>query len=151
VFGDEAARQPSTMDAVRAVMAASSVGVVVGIAQDARDWFFEGLVTDHGSSFAGGPGGFPPALAHVQTADALGMITEAERHAYRLATLVDTTTVTAWTEHDSVRARADLAETCRLAGDAVHILAATNGSGQIRRTVRALDDATRRVLSMVQD
>jgi hypothetical protein len=109
---------------------------VLGIAQDARDWFFEGLVTDHGPSFSGGAGGFLPALAHVQTADALNMITEAERHARRLATLVDT-----MAEEDSARARADLVAVCRLAGDAVHILAATNGSAPIRRALRDLETA----------
>lgn len=125
----------------------SSVGVVVGIAQDVRDWFFEGLVTDHGPSFSGGPGGFLPALAHVQTAEALNMITEAERHARRLATLVDSTAGAAWSEDDSARARADLAAVCRLAGDAVHILAATNGSAPIRRALHDLETVTRRVLS----
>jgi hypothetical protein len=117
---------------------------VLGIAQDARDWFFDGLVTDHGPSFSGGSGGFLPALAHVQTADALNMITEAERHVHRLATLVD---AAAWTEDDSARARADLTAVCRLTSDAVHILAATNSSVPIRRALRDLEDVTNEVLS----
>lgn len=117
---------------------------VLGIAQAARDWFFEGLVTDHGPSFSGGPGGFLPALAHVQTADALNMITEAERHAHRLASLADT-----MTEEDSARARADLIAVCRLAGDAVHIFAATSRSEPIRRIVRDLDAATNQILAIV--
>jgi alkylation response protein AidB-like acyl-CoA dehydrogenase len=125
---------------VAAVWAASSVGAVVGTALDARDWFFEGLATDCGLPFGGGS-----AMAHTQTRDALTMITDAERIARRLATLVDTGA--SWTRADTLRARADLAEVCRLTEDAVYLLATVHGSNPIRALTRVLGTATTRALS----
>ncbi|TDV41026.1 acyl-CoA dehydrogenase family protein [Actinophytocola oryzae] len=123
---------------VSAVWAASSVGALLGAAFDARDWYFEDLTTDGGSS---------RAMSHVQTMDALTMITDAERVAYRLATLVDTGAGAWWSGDDSVRARADLVEVCRLTRDAAYLLAAVHGSPQLREVTRALETGSHRTLT----
>lgn len=130
---------------VVAAWATPPAGVIVGMALDALDSYFEGLVTDHGSTFAGGEGMFQPAMAHVQTADALAMITEAERHAYRLATLVDTRAD--WTDEHTAKARADLAAVCRLTADAGYLLATIGGGAPIRRLARDLSTATHQALA----
>lgn len=120
-------------------------GVLLGMALEALDSYFEGLVTDHGPSFAGGDATFQPAMAHVQTADALAMLTEAERHAYRLAALVDTGSD--WTDEHTASARADLAAVCRLTADAGYLLATIGGDASIRRLARDLSTASRQALA----
>lgn len=121
---------------VAPVWAASSVGAVVGAALDARDWFFDGLATDFGLPFGGGA-----AMAHTQTRDALTMIAESERVAHRLATTVDRGGFAA------VDIRADLAEACRLAEEAVYLLATVHGSAPIRALGAVLETATTRILA----
>ncbi len=124
--------------------AASSVGVVLGMALDGWDWYLDGLVADH-------------ATVHARTTDALAMIDEAELHADRLASLVDGRAGADWTEADSARVRDDLAAACGLVRDAVHVLAAVSGPGTaegpaaIRRLARDLDAATRHVLRGFDD
>lgn len=130
---------------VVAAWATPPAGIIMGMALDALDSYFEGLVTDHGPTFAGDTGAFQPAMAHVQSADALAMLTEAECHTNRLATRVDTTAE--WSEEDTTRARADLAAVCRLTGDAVYLLATIGGAAPIRRTARELSAATRHALA----
>lgn len=130
---------------VVAAWATPQAGVIVGRALDALDAYFEALVTDHGPTFAGDSGMFQPAMAHIQTANALAMLAEAEDHAYRLATRVDTTTD--WTEDDTAKARADLTATCRLTGDAGYLLATVGGATPIRRAARDLSAATHRALA----
>jgi hypothetical protein len=125
---------------VAPVWAASSVGAVVGTALDAGDWFFDGLATDYGLPFAGGS-----AMAHTQTRDALSMIADAERVAHRLASLVDSGVSGA----DSVRVRADLTEVCRLAEDAVYLLATVHGSPPIRDLTHVLAKSTTQLLTDV--
>jgi alkylation response protein AidB-like acyl-CoA dehydrogenase len=125
--------------------ATPSAGVILGMALEALDSYFESLVTDQGLSFAGGVPTFQPAMAHVQTADALAMLTEAERHAYRLAKLVDT--AADWTDEHTARARTDLAAVCRLAADAGYLLATIGGGAPIRRLVRDLGTVTHQALA----
>ncbi len=138
----------STVDAqwssAVAAWAASSVGVVLGMALDGWDRYLDGLVAGH-------------ETVHVRTADALVMIDEAEHHADRLASLVDGRAGADWTEADSGRARDDLAAACGLVRAAVHVLATSSGPGtaegpaQIRRLARDLDAATRHVLRDFDD
>jgi pyruvate dehydrogenase complex dehydrogenase (E1) component len=60
-------------------------------------------------------------------------IDEADFHAHRLATLVDTKGEEndQWTMEERVRARADLGAVCRLSKEAVDILASASGGSSI--------------------
>ena len=96
-----------------------TAGAVIGMALAARDRFFDGLTPDHTSA---------SPMAHVEIADALGMIDEAQWHAGRPESHVD------------------LAAVCRLATDAVYILSVISGQAAIRRIARDLEAAADRVL-----
>jgi len=126
-------------ESLAGVTAASWAGAVVGLAKDARDWYLDGLVTDHGPSFAGGPASAPAAMSHAQASNAFTVLTMAERCANQLASTVDAGLAVS---------PGAVEEVCRLAGDAVHILAAVSGpSSPVHRIARDLAAVTGHLLA----
>lgn len=117
---------------------ARAAGVLVGMAVEAWDWFFDGLVTDDRAS----------VMNHVQIADAYAVIREAEQRAERLAALV-----AGWTEATEAEATAELAMVCRLTCDATYVLgvisgpATEPGPATIRRIARDIEAMADHVLS----
>ncbi|MEU8271217.1 acyl-CoA dehydrogenase family protein [Sphaerisporangium sp. NPDC049002] len=114
------------------VASASSVGTVVGMAKGASEAFFERLPERKISYTAYGSQSEAP-LTHLQVADATMKIDEAEFHAHRLTSLVDTKGVqgAAWTLEERARARADMGAVCRLAKEAVDIFSTASGGSSI--------------------
>jgi len=114
------------------VASASSVGCVVGMANAAKEAFFARL-PDRKITYTGYDKQAKAPLTHLQVADAVMKIDEAEFHAHRLAAMVDTKGVenAPWTIEERVRARADLGAVCRLGKEAVDILASASGGSSI--------------------
>ncbi|GIH75495.1 acyl-CoA dehydrogenase [Planobispora longispora] len=112
------------------VASASSVGTVLGLANAAKETFFERLpdrkiTYTHYDSQAAAP------ITHLQVADAVMKIDEAAFHAHRLTDLVDGKGAEPWTLEERVRARAELGAVCRLGKEAVDILASASGGSSI--------------------
>ncbi|HEY2505080.1 MAG TPA: acyl-CoA dehydrogenase family protein [Streptosporangiaceae bacterium] len=114
------------------VASASSVGCVLGMAKAAKEAFFARL-PQRKITYTGYDKQAQAPLTHLQTAAAVMKIDEAEFHAHRLATLVDTKGAenTPWTLEERIRARADLGAVCGLAKEAVDILASASGGSSI--------------------
>jgi alkylation response protein AidB-like acyl-CoA dehydrogenase len=114
------------------VASASSVGCVLGLAKAAKEAFFARL-PERKITYTGYSRQALAPLTHLQVDAAVMKIDEAEFHAHRLAALVDTTGVqnAPWTVAERVSARADLGAVCRLAKEAVDILAAASGGSSI--------------------
>ena len=114
------------------VASASSVGCVVGMAKAAREAFFARL-PERKITYTGYSKQAKAPLTHLQVDAAVMKIDEAEFHAHRLAELVDTKGVqnAPWTVEERVSARADLGAVCRLAKEAVEILATASGGSSI--------------------
>jgi len=74
-----------------------------------------------------------PQPFRLQVAEAAMKIDEAEFHAHRLATLVDTKGVenAPWTLEERARARADMGAVCRLGKEAVDIYALASGGSSV--------------------
>ncbi|MFC4057211.1 acyl-CoA dehydrogenase family protein [Planomonospora corallina] len=112
------------------VASASSVGTVLGLANAAKEAFFERLpgrkiTYTHYDSQAAAP------ITHLQVADAVMKIDQAAFHAHRLADLVDGKGAGPWTLEERVAARADLGAVCGLGKAAVDILASASGGSSI--------------------
>jgi alkylation response protein AidB-like acyl-CoA dehydrogenase len=107
-------------------------GTAAGLAQAARDTFFERLpgrkisYTDYEDQSAA-------PLTHLQVADATVKIDEAEFHAQRAATLVDTKSLNGeeWTLEERARVRLDMGAAWQRAKDAVDILHTASGGSAI--------------------
>ncbi|HEU5475572.1 MAG TPA: acyl-CoA dehydrogenase family protein [Actinophytocola sp.] len=114
------------------VASASSVGTLLGAANAARDIFFKRL-PNRKITYTAYESQREAPLTHLQVAEAAMKIDQAEFHAHRLATLVDTKGVdgTAWKLEERARARADLGAVVRLAKEAVEIYAAASGGASI--------------------
>jgi alkylation response protein AidB-like acyl-CoA dehydrogenase len=114
------------------VASASSVGCVLGLAKAAKDAFFARL-PERKITYTGYDKQANAPLTHLQVADAVMKIDEAEFHAHRLAAMVDTKGVenSPWTIEERVSARADLGAVCKLGKEAVDILATASGGSSI--------------------
>ncbi|MEU1726900.1 acyl-CoA dehydrogenase family protein [Nonomuraea sp. NPDC005692] len=114
------------------VAAASSVGTVLGLAKAAREVFFERL-PDRKITYTGYTSQSAAPLTHLQVAEATFKIDQAEFHAHRLSSTVDAKDADSagWTVEERVRARADMGAVCRLAKEAVDILATASGGSSI--------------------
>lgn len=114
------------------VASASSVGCVVGMARAAKEAFFARL-PERKITYTGYDKQAKAPLTHLQVADAVMKIDEAEFHAHRLAAMVDAKGAenAPWTIEERVRARADLGAVCRLGKEAVDILASASGGSSI--------------------
>jgi alkylation response protein AidB-like acyl-CoA dehydrogenase len=111
-----------------AVAAAATVGVVVGLAKAVRDAFFERL-PGRKLAYTLYPSQADSPVTHLRVAEAVMKIDEAEFHAQRLASLVDTKCATgaAWELTERARTRGDEGAAVRLANEAAEILAANAG------------------------
>jgi len=114
------------------VASASSLGCVVGMAKAAKEAFFARL-PHRKITYTGYEKQADAPLTHLQVAAAVRRIDEAEFHAHRVATLVDTKGAenAPWTIEERVGARADLGAVCRLSKEAVDILASASGGSSI--------------------
>jgi alkylation response protein AidB-like acyl-CoA dehydrogenase len=114
------------------VAAASSVGMVIGLAKAAREAFFQRL---HGRTitYTNYASQSHAPVTHLQVAEATMKIDEAEFHAQRLASTVDAKAVqgAGWTLGERARARADMGSICRLGKEAVEIFATASGGSSI--------------------
>jgi alkylation response protein AidB-like acyl-CoA dehydrogenase len=115
---------------------ASSVGTLLGLAKAAKEAFLERL-PDRKITYTNYTSQREAPLTHLQVADAVMKIDEAEFHAQRLATLVDTKCAqgSPWTLDERALARGDMGAVGRLAKDAVDILATASGGSSIYHDV----------------
>ncbi len=118
------------------VASASSVGTVVGLARAAKETFLERL-PERKISYTAYTSQAEAPLTHLQVADGAMKIDEAEFHAHRLSSLVDSKGVdgSPWTLEERARARADMGAVCRLAKEAVDIFATASGGSSIYSNV----------------
>lgn len=114
------------------VASASAVGTIVGMAKGARDAFFERL-PDRKITYTGYESQREAPITHFQVAEATMKIDQAEFHARRLATQVDTKCDdgTEWKLEERARARADVGAVVRLAKEAVDLFATASGGSSI--------------------
>jgi len=114
------------------VASASSLGCVLGLAKAAREAFFARL-PQRKITYTGYAKQADAPLTHLQVAAAVRKMDEAEFHACRVAALVDAKGAenAQWTIAERVSARADLGAVCRLAKEAVDILATASGGSSI--------------------
>jgi len=114
------------------VAAASSVGTVLGLGLAAKDAFLQRL-PERKISYTTYDSQSEAPLTHLQVSDASMKIDEAEFHAHRLASVVDTKCAdrSEWTIEDRAKARADMGAVCKLSKDAVEILNSASGGSSI--------------------
>jgi len=114
------------------VASASSVGPVLGMGMAGQDAFLQRL-PERKISYTTYESQSEAPLTHLQVADASMKIDEAEFHAHRLSSLVDTKCAdrSEWTIADRAKARADMGMVCKLAKDAVEILNTASGGSSI--------------------
>lgn len=114
------------------VAAASSVGTIVGVAKNAMDAFLNRL-PDRKITYTGYESQREAPITHFQVAEAAMKIDEAEFHAQRVASLVDTKCGegTEWKLEERARTRADIGAVVRLAKESVDILATASGGSSI--------------------
>jgi alkylation response protein AidB-like acyl-CoA dehydrogenase len=118
------------------VASASSVGTALGLARAAGDTFLERL-PDRKITYTGYEKQAEAPLTHRQVAEAELKTDEAEFHVHRLTTQVDEKCAAGqpWTVAERARARADMGAACRLAKEAVGILAGASGGSSVYEDV----------------
>jgi alkylation response protein AidB-like acyl-CoA dehydrogenase len=114
------------------VACASSVGTLVGMAKGAQEAFLSRL-PDRKITYTAYESQREAPLTHHQVAEAVTKIDEAEFHAQRLATLVDTKCADGaeWKLEERAQCRADVGAVVRLAKEAVGIFATASGGSSI--------------------
>jgi alkylation response protein AidB-like acyl-CoA dehydrogenase len=118
------------------VASASSVGTVLGLARAAGETFLERL-PDRKITYTGYDKQADAPLTHRQVAEAELKTDEAEFHVHRLTAQVDDKCAAGapWTVAERARARADMGAACRLAKEAVGILAGASGGSSVYEDV----------------
>jgi len=118
------------------VAAASAVGVATGLAHAARDAFLQRL-PGRKITYTGYDSQQDAPITHLQVAEAVMAIDEADFHADRLGSLVDRKAAdgSPWTIEERVRARADLGAACHRAKQAADVLAMASGASSIYHQV----------------
>jgi alkylation response protein AidB-like acyl-CoA dehydrogenase len=126
------AKSPIYRSPLLPVASASSVGPLLGLAKAARETFFDRLPSRK-ITYTAYESQRDAPLTHHQVAEATHRIDEADFHAHRLATTVDTKGVdgSPWKLEERARARADLGSVVRLAKQAVQIFAEASGGSSI--------------------
>jgi alkylation response protein AidB-like acyl-CoA dehydrogenase len=126
------AKSPIYRPPLLPVASASSVGSVLGMARAGRDAFFKRL-PDRKITYTDYANQAQAPLTHLQAAEAQFKVDQAEFHAMRLATLVDTKGIesTEWKLEERAQARADLGAVVRLAKEAIDIYAVASGGSSI--------------------
>jgi alkylation response protein AidB-like acyl-CoA dehydrogenase len=114
------------------VACASSVGTLVGMAKGAQEVFHSRL-SNRKITYTSYESQREAPITHFQVAEATMKIDEAEFHAQRLATLVDTKCEQGaeWTLEERAQCRADVGAVVRLAKEAVDIFATASGGSSI--------------------
>lgn len=114
------------------VAAASSVGMVLGLGRAARDAFLRHLPSKQ-ITYTAYENQREAPLTHLQVCEATMKLDEAEFHAHRLTTLVDTKGVegTEWKLEERARARADMGSVVKLVKECVDIFASASGDSSI--------------------
>lgn len=128
----ENAASPAYRAPLLPVASASSLGCVLGMANGAKDAFYERL-PQRKITYTGYDKQVKAPLTHLQVATAIRKIDEAEFHAHRVASLVDGKGAAnaEWTMAERISARAGLGAVCRLAKEATDILASASGGSSI--------------------
>jgi alkylation response protein AidB-like acyl-CoA dehydrogenase len=118
------------------VAAALSVGTLVGLAQAARDVFFDRL-PDRKITYTDYTSQLEAPITHLQVAEATMKIDEAKFHAHRVTTMIDDKGLTGepCSPEDRARTRGDVGAVCKLAKEAVDILNMASGGSSIYSTV----------------
>jgi len=118
------------------VASASSVGTLVGLAKAAREVFFERL-PERKITYTEYAHQSETPLTHLQVADAVMRLDEAEFHARRLADLVDGKCAdgTAWDVRERTLARAEMGAVGRRAKESVDIFSSASGGSSIYNDV----------------
>ncbi|MET8144098.1 acyl-CoA dehydrogenase family protein [Sphaerisporangium sp. NPDC005288] len=114
------------------VASASSVGTLIGLAKAAKDTFLERL-PGRKITYTGYDSQAEAPLTHLQVAEAVNKIDQAEFHAHRLSGLVDSKGAQGaeWTIEERARARGDMGAVVKLAKEAVDIFASASGGSSI--------------------
>lgn len=114
------------------VASASSVGTALGLAKGSRDLFLQRLA-NRKITYTGYEKQREAPVTHLEVAEATLKIDEAEFHAHRLADQVDgkSSTGSEWSLVERARARADMGAVCRLAKEAVDVLAGASGGSSV--------------------
>jgi alkylation response protein AidB-like acyl-CoA dehydrogenase len=130
------AQAPIYRNALLPVASASSVGTVLGLAKAAQEIFLKRL-PNRKITYTSYESQREAPLTHLQVAEATMKIDQAEFHAHRLATQVDTKGVegSPWKLEERGRARADLGTVVRLAKEAIDILQTASGGSSIYNDV----------------
>jgi hypothetical protein len=117
-------------------IAAAASGTPLGLAKAAMTTFFQRLPGRRIAYTTYAKQAEAP-ITHLQVAEAAMKIDEAEFHAYRAATLVDTKAASgeAWTIEERCRVRLDTAQVARLAKEAIDILNTASGGSSIYTSV----------------
>ena len=118
------------------VAAASSVGTVLGLANAAREVFLKRL-PNRKITYTAYESQRDAPLTHLQVAEAVTKIDQAEFHAHRLTGTVDAKGVegSPWKLEERARARSDMGNAVRLAKEAVDVLSAASGGSSIYNDV----------------
>lgn len=114
------------------VASASSVGTAVGLARGAIDLFLKRLA-HRKITYTGYEKQREAPLTHLEVAAATLKADQADFHAHRLAAQVDAKGVAGaqWKLEERARARADMGAACRLAKEAVDIVAGASGGSSV--------------------
>jgi len=117
-------------------IAAAASGTPLGLARAAMTNFFQRL-PGRGIAYTTYARQAEAPITHVQVAEAAMKIDEAEFHASRAATLVDTKAASgdAWTLEERARVRMDAGMVARLAKEAIDILNTASGGSSIYSSV----------------
>ncbi|WP_328450773.1 MULTISPECIES: acyl-CoA dehydrogenase family protein [unclassified Amycolatopsis] len=118
------------------VAGASTVGTLLGLARAAKENFLEWL-PGRRIAYTAYTKQSDAAVTHLQVAEASQKIDQAEFHAWRITSTVDRKAAEGvpWTLVERARNRADVGEVCKLAKEAVDILAAGAGGASIYQHV----------------
>ena len=114
--------------------AAGFIGVAVGLARAARKQFFNRL-PGRKITYTGYEVQAEAPVTHLQVADAVLKIDEAEFHAYRMADLLDEKGGEPWKLEERMRNRGWLGRVVQRAKESVDILANASGGSSIYRSV----------------
>lgn len=111
---------------------ATASATALGLAKAAKEAFFERL-PGRKITYTHYENQSEAAITHLQVAEATQYIDEADFHAHRAATLIDTKGPTGepWTLEERARARLDLGAVCSRAKQAVDILNTASGGSSI--------------------
>lgn len=118
------------------VATASSVGTLVGMAQGAQE-LFHSRMSNRKITYTGYESQREAPVTHFQVAEAATKIDQAEFHAMRLATRVDTKFEdgTEWKLEERALNRADVGAVVQLAKEAIEIFATASGGSSIYNDV----------------